>query len=421
MLEVQPTTLSLTDAAASKLRELTAEETNPDIGLRVYVYSGGCSGFRYGMMIEDSPAGGQHPRGQRRQGLRRRQEHRPPPGQRDRLRRHAHGRGLHGQQSERRRGLWLRLELPDGRRRGYRPVLLALTHPRRLTPHRHSNIPSRRFRRPAAFCPERMRGASGRLRLDSRTMELPLFPLHTVLCPGIALPLHIFEPRYRRLVEACLDRRRAVRCRPHPRGPRGRPGADVAGPGRHDRRDPRGAQLEDGRYEILVVGTERFAIEDVAPGPPSTRRPRSAPAPSGWGIRRAVARLADRVSRRFVDYLSLLQPGEGEEAADLDVQVEVEVARGSGELEPGAEPRDRDEAGTTGATGGARRPDDAVAPLERDHPGRPAPAPGAPRGRHDGRAAGRPGSAPRSRAALARPAAPRLVAPIRGPRPAGAD
>ena len=47
--------VSLTDAAASKLRELTAEETNPAIGLRVYVYSGGCSGFRYGMMLEDAP------------------------------------------------------------------------------------------------------------------------------------------------------------------------------------------------------------------------------------------------------------------------------------------------------------------------------------------------------------------------------
>ena len=45
----------LTDAAASRLRELTAEETNPAIGLRVYVYSGGCSGFRYGMMLEDQP------------------------------------------------------------------------------------------------------------------------------------------------------------------------------------------------------------------------------------------------------------------------------------------------------------------------------------------------------------------------------
>ncbi len=55
MIDGQPTLLSLTDAAAGKLRELTAEDTNPNIGLRVYVYSGGCSGFRYGMMIEDAP------------------------------------------------------------------------------------------------------------------------------------------------------------------------------------------------------------------------------------------------------------------------------------------------------------------------------------------------------------------------------
>src|SRR6478609_4598273 len=66
MIEQQPTTIdtqplnttvvSLTDAAVSKLSELTKEETNPDIGLRVYVYSGGCSGYRYGMMLEDQPS-----------------------------------------------------------------------------------------------------------------------------------------------------------------------------------------------------------------------------------------------------------------------------------------------------------------------------------------------------------------------------
>ena len=55
MLEVQRTPLSLTSAAVAKLREITAEETNPKVGLRVYVYSGGCSGFKYGMMIEDAP------------------------------------------------------------------------------------------------------------------------------------------------------------------------------------------------------------------------------------------------------------------------------------------------------------------------------------------------------------------------------
>lgn len=55
MIDAQPTIVSLTDAAATKLRELTRDETSPEIGLRVYVYSGGCSGYRYGMMLEDQP------------------------------------------------------------------------------------------------------------------------------------------------------------------------------------------------------------------------------------------------------------------------------------------------------------------------------------------------------------------------------
>ena len=55
MLEAQPTVVSLSNAAAAKLAELTKDETSPEIGLRVYVYSGGCSGYRYGMMLEDQP------------------------------------------------------------------------------------------------------------------------------------------------------------------------------------------------------------------------------------------------------------------------------------------------------------------------------------------------------------------------------
>ena len=55
MIDAQPTIVSLTDAASLKLRELTKDETSPEIGLRVYVYSGGCSGYRYGMMLEDQP------------------------------------------------------------------------------------------------------------------------------------------------------------------------------------------------------------------------------------------------------------------------------------------------------------------------------------------------------------------------------
>ena len=35
-------------------------------------------------------------------------------------------------------------------------------------------------------------------------MQLRLFPLHTVLFPGMALPLNVFEPRYLQLVEECV-------------------------------------------------------------------------------------------------------------------------------------------------------------------------------------------------------------------------
>src|SRR3954447_18112242 len=34
---------------------------------------------------------------------------------------------------------------------------------------------------------------------------LPMFPLGGVLLPSVYLPLHVFEPRYRELVQVCLD------------------------------------------------------------------------------------------------------------------------------------------------------------------------------------------------------------------------
>ncbi len=40
-----------------------------------------------------------------------------------------------------------------------------------------------------------------------RLERIPLFPLNIVLFPDEQLPLHIFEPRYRRMVRECLDNR----------------------------------------------------------------------------------------------------------------------------------------------------------------------------------------------------------------------
>src|SRR3989442_14335260 len=54
--------------------------------------------------------------------------------------------------------------------------------------------------------------------------ELPIFPLPTVLFPGAPQPLHIFEPRYRQLLQDCLaaDRRFGIAYV----APGGAPGAD---------------------------------------------------------------------------------------------------------------------------------------------------------------------------------------------------
>ncbi len=93
-------------------------------------------------------------------------------------------------------------------------------------------------------------------------VNVALFPLHTLLFPGMALPLHIFEPRYRRMVHACLSEET----------PFGvvliRSGREVGGPAvpynigtlariRHVEHMP------DGRMNIEAVGEERFRLEEL--------------------------------------------------------------------------------------------------------------------------------------------------------------
>ena len=45
--------IRVTEAAASKINTLLAEEEKVEAGLRVFVQGGGCSGFQYGLMIEE--------------------------------------------------------------------------------------------------------------------------------------------------------------------------------------------------------------------------------------------------------------------------------------------------------------------------------------------------------------------------------
>ncbi len=52
MIEEQA--LIFTDTAASKVKELLEEESNPALKLRVFVSGGGCSGFQYGFVFDEA-------------------------------------------------------------------------------------------------------------------------------------------------------------------------------------------------------------------------------------------------------------------------------------------------------------------------------------------------------------------------------
>lgn len=92
--------------------------------------------------------------------------------------------------------------------------------------------------------------------------KMPLFPLNTVLFPGMFLPLHIFEPRYRLMIQRCLSLNQ----------PFGvvliREGVEVGGPAvPHEVGTSayitRADRLPDGRMDVQTVGYERFKIRDL--------------------------------------------------------------------------------------------------------------------------------------------------------------
>ncbi len=91
--------------------------------------------------------------------------------------------------------------------------------------------------------------------------RIPLFPLPVVLFPTAAMPLHVFEPRYRRMVARCLefDRRFGlVYHDPDEEGPFLMEPGRVGCVAEIEEFRP----LPDGRSLLLARGIERFSIED---------------------------------------------------------------------------------------------------------------------------------------------------------------
>lgn len=161
-------------------------------------------------------------------------------------------------------------------------------------------------------------------------MRIPIFPLHTVLAPGIALPLHIFEERYRLMVRRCLDSSSpfgVVLIREGSEvAPKSGEGADLAIAGVGTFAEIREAsKYSDGRWDLLVVGAGRFSVVEVDADAEPYLVADVEPLEDEVGDPEAAARLVERVGARFIEYLRELQPREGEVGVPVDVQVEVEV------------------------------------------------------------------------------------------------
>ena len=96
------------------------------------------------------------------------------------------------------------------------------------------------------------------------TDTLPLFPLGTVLFPGMLLPLHIFEDRYKQLMRDLLDgpelRRFGVIAIKKGRetGVEGVSSLYEVGCAATVRENE---ENEDGGFEVVTVGTQRFRLE----------------------------------------------------------------------------------------------------------------------------------------------------------------
>jgi Lon protease-like protein len=135
--------------------------------------------------------------------------------------------------------------------------------------------------------------------------DLPLLPLHTVLFPGQALSLHIFEERYKLMIDRCLQEKQPIGivliregeevgepALPHDVGTL----ANILETERH----------ESGEIDIVAVGQERFVIDRILQERPyivgqvATLGPVGKDAPRAW----ALAHRARELLHKYVEALA---------------------------------------------------------------------------------------------------------------------
>lgn len=160
--------------------------------------------------------------------------------------------------------------------------------------------------------------------------QLPLFPLGTVLFPGLLLPVHVFELRYRQLMAELLA---APASQPRRFGVVAiRRGSEVGGTAEDDGVQAlydvgciaevrRIREHPDGRFDVTTSGTARFRLLAVHRPTEETRYLRGdvETLPERVGEPANAARLAERVRAAFPRYLAAVAAAQGSpvEAAEV--------------------------------------------------------------------------------------------------------
>lgn len=131
-------------------------------------------------------------------------------------------------------------------------------------------------------------------------LRLSIFPLPgAILFPGLQLPLHIFEPRYRALIGDALARDRRIGMI-QPQEPReGAPLYKVGCIGKIEEIEA----LDDGRYNLILTGETRFRLIEEREVETAFRQVEAEPiADDGDEVLATVERAGfEREARRFAD------------------------------------------------------------------------------------------------------------------------
>jgi Lon protease-like protein len=146
-------------------------------------------------------------------------------------------------------------------------------------------------------------------------VELPLFPLQTVLYPGLPIPLHVFEDRYRQMFKRILDTEHRfgvvaiVKGREVEAGATYHPIGCVAGVAKVDRH-------ADGRLDVVARGLSRFRIDGVTQAAPYIVAEVSE-LPEATG--EAAEQRTLKAGRLFTTYVATLLRMAGREAEPIDI------------------------------------------------------------------------------------------------------